>query len=289
MKLHLLSPDPRCLTMGCVFETDNKHYLVIDGGLDESAGSASAGYLMEELRRITGRWRPFIDAWIFTHPHSDHINEFSRICEQYSDVDFGVRNLYFHFPDGDFAASESEGRTTLPRFRRAVNRLFHDETAFDTYPSVRVGDTFELDGLRVEFLRVSDENLTDNPLNNSSLVFRITAEGQTYLFLGDLGAEGGDQLAAMYGEALASDVCQMAHHGQWAVRSSLYDLIAPKICLFFTPQWVWDNVGPDGPGTGKFEVRETLRWPAVAPARHIVTCLTGACTLELPIPDTEAR
>ena len=100
------------------------------------------------------------------------------------------------------------------RFRQAYCRFHRDDTPYDRRRPVCRGDVFDLDDIHIEILRVPNENITANAINNSSIVFRLTAKGQTWLFLGDLGVEGGNELAANYGDTLKCDICQMAHHGQ---------------------------------------------------------------------------
>ena len=34
----------------------------------------------------------------------------------------------------------------------------------------------------------------------------------------------------------------MAHHGQDGVEMDVYRVIKPEICLWPTPDWLWDNV-----------------------------------------------
>ncbi len=159
-----------------------------------------------------------------------------------------------------------------------------DPTAYDHYPKVCVGDTLVIDEVEIEFLSVPNENILVNCVNNHSVVFMMTVPGQKLLFLGDLGKEGGDMLAAAYGDKLKCDVVQMAHHGQCGVGENVYALANAKICLFPTPQWVWENWGAHRePGTGPFRIAETLSYPSVAKAKHIVAWQDGAKEHPLPI------
>ena len=155
--------------------------------------------------------------------------------------------------------------------------------AFARHTPVCVGDRFELDGIEVEFLRVPNENIIQNPVNNTSIVFRVKAAGQTWLFLGDLGVEGGNELAAMYGDALKCDICQLAHHGQTGVGENVYDLAAPDFCICTAPKWSWENLGRSGPGTGPFRCAETMAMPSIARATTTVVYMDGTRELELPL------
>ena len=272
--------------MGFVFVTDSGKTLVIDGGMDDPPGAEKkyAGYLFSELQRITGKGRPYIDAWIFTHIHSDHVGEFCRMTETLNS-EFGVRNFYFHFPSEEFAEKYFSGEDLFwfRRFRKAYNAFFYDDMAFARHTPVCVGQRIELDGLEVEFLRVPNENILPNPVNNTSIVFRLKAAGQSWLFLGDLGIEGGNELASMYGKGLACDICQLSHHGQKGVGENVYDLAAPTLCINNAPQWSWENLGRGGPGTGPFRCAETAAMPAVARAKQMLVFQDGTRELTLPL------
>ena len=46
----------------------------------------------------------------------------------------------------------------------------------------------------------------------------------------------------------------MAHHGQNGVEENVYEAIQPSVCLWPTPQWLWDNEG------GSYTTPETKAW-----------------------------
>jgi len=71
--------------------------------------------------------------------------------------------------------------------------------------------------------------------NATSLIFRITAMGQTFMFLGDADPTSIGILAAKYGAALKSDVVQVAHHGYYGGTKEGYDLIDAPIVLWPVP------------------------------------------------------
>ena len=61
-----------------------------------------------------------------------------------------------------------------------------------------------------------------------------------FLFLGDLGVEGGEELLSLNKEAIKNmDYVQMAHHGQAGVNEDVYQVIDPKYCLWPTTDWLW--------------------------------------------------
>jgi hypothetical protein len=82
----------------------------------------------------------------------------------------------------------------------------------------------------------------------------MTIGEQKVLFLNDLGAIGGRRLLATYGDALKSDIVQMAHHGQGGVNKDVYDAIDAQVHLWPTPLWVWKNEN------GTYQIDEVRKW-----------------------------
>ena len=123
-------------------------------------------------------------------------------------------------------------------------------------------DRFVIDDMTFQVLRVPDLQITANAVNNSSVVFRLTVDkGRSVLFTGDLGEEAGDTLLkALPPEDIRADVVQMAHHGQYGVNKAFYAAVAPRVCLWPTPNWLWENDSGGGRNSGPWQTLETRRW-----------------------------
>ena len=52
----------------------------------------------------------------------------------------------------------------------------------------------------------------------------------------------------------------MAHHGHSGATKELYTVVSPKICLWPTPAWLWDNDPGTGYNTGNWKTIETRKW-----------------------------
>ena len=142
------------------------------------------------------------------------------------------------------------------------------------YTKFEVGDAFSFGEASFHVLRVHDPSfdLKKNYVNNSSAVFRLDTPKKRVLFLGDLGARGGELLMeALPAEEFYADYTQMAHHGQKGVNRAFYEYVKPRRCIWPTPEKIWDNVGEDGVGTGKWDTAETRKWmDEMGVAEHIV-------------------
>ena len=93
------------------------------------------------------------------------------------------------------------------------------------------------------------------------MVIKMYVNNKSILFLGDTGIESSQKLIENQSEnKLKSNIVQMAHHGQSGASEELYQIIKPEICLWPTPDWLWDNNAGEGINTGNWKTLETRSW-----------------------------
>ena len=92
------------------------------------------------------------------------------------------------------------------------------------------------------------------------MVTKFYIGGKTLLILGDTGINSSQKLLNKQKEKLKSDIVQMAHHGQSGATEELYKVVNPKICLWTTPEWLWNNDAGEGLNTGPWKTFETRKW-----------------------------
>lgn len=248
-EIHMLAPVGMRQMNSFIITTEDGHVIVVDGGFREDAAK-----LLDNLRRLSGREVPHIDAWVLSHAHCDHIDAFMEIMEHTPEA-VTVEKVYCHFPSIQFIQrGESWEAHTVEEFYALLPR-FADKLCV-----VSVGDHYEIGEAAIDVLYTADPAYTNNTINNSSMVFRLTLGTKKVLFLGDLGVEAGKKLFSQYGDALKSDYVQMAHHGQGGVGRDVYAAIAPRGCLWCTPQWLWDNDIGKGYNTHVWRTVETRGW-----------------------------
>lgn len=212
--------------MSYVIECDDGSIVVVDGGMHVDAAS-----LVEHLKKYTGKERPRVDLWIFTHPHADHTFCFIEASKSFKD-DLEVKRVYCNFAEDEF----------FERIQPSVvgeNKAFFDGVkAFGAEHTVaQRGDRFKFGSVEIEVLYTySDlppiEQCPHINTNNTSTVFRLYCKGQSVLFLGDVEREGNNVMIGLYGDKLKSDVCQVAHHGCYSSTCEFYDLVKPEILLW---------------------------------------------------------
>ena len=246
-RMTMLANQSASQMMSFILESKGGSMIVVDGGTPDDAG-----HLADTLRAKGGHVR----AWFITHPHSDHVGALTEILNN-PDSGITIDNIYYSFTDLDWYHQNEEYRADM--VEKAVQAL-------QTLPADKLhGDIVKGQVITVDDVTVTVMNLPylyeHNSINNSSVAYKVLMDGKTILFLGDLGAEAGNQLLADCGaEALKADVVQMAHHGQYGVTKEVYEAIRPEICMWPTPGWLWDNDNGGGPGSGPWFTHETIQW-----------------------------
>ncbi len=267
--------------MSYIIQTREGKIIVIDGGCPTE--DLDGNYLFAYLQNITGESKPHIDAWFLTHPHLDHFGGFLSVAARHS-KEITVDAVYHRFPTIaeaekylykiDMAGFQkyvdkvvshtaklktADGKTTPlisvnSRHSGKCNSAFDfDEVHIDILLTVedvywgadnisgKYTGNLEVNG-KVYNMTVA-EMLAYN-LNETSLVFRLTFNGKTVLFLGD-GTTATEIMLKYYHNLnakdsskyynLTSDIVEVSHHGVQAMGSEIYDLINPDSALWCIP------------------------------------------------------
>ncbi len=243
--------------MNCYVIRTDAGIIVIDGG---NAGDGPY------LKGFLGALGDHVSHWFISHPHSDHLDAVTAILRDPGRLKVDV--IHGSFPAREWIARyEPDAETTLISF----NEVVRDKSL--PYREHELGETISFGGLRFEILGVKNPELTANPINNSSVVMRMTGGGKTVLFTGDLGVEGGNKLLnSGFGNRLRADWVQMAHHGQNGVTEEFYRAVRPAVCLWPTPDWLWDNDNGGGKGSGPWATLKVRAWmDALGVKKHYVS------------------
>ena len=264
--------------MSYVIITKEGNCIVIDGG-----NTGDSDYLLQFIKEKTKQKKPVIDAWFFSHVHSDHVNGFIRLVEMNRD-EFTVKKVLYNFPRREFINRYDYSNATvgtLDSFNNAIEKLKDTEVV-----TLQKGDKFSVGSAEFEVLLVQDEEAgfmkNSNVVNNSNAIFRMTVEGQTVLFLGDAGVEQGNALLEEYGDELKSDMVQMAHHGQNGVNENVYKAINPRVCLWPTPDWLYDNNNGGGYDSGPWKTIVVREWMEDLGVKHHFVDKDGLHEIKFP-------
>ncbi len=233
--------------MSYVIRTSGGKLIVIDGGV-----TGDAAYLKGFLAAMGNE----VEAWIISHAHDDHFGALIPLLGQ-PDAPH-IKTLYGSLPDWDWIKKYGYGDQDINPYAEFLEAL---RKANLHITELAPGADFQIDGVRMEVFGVRNLEITQNAINNSSLVWRMSDGGKSILFLADLGVEGGQKLLkSPYASRLHADYLQMAHHGQNGVDEAFYRAVNPSYCIWPTPLWLWDNDSGKGKGSGPWQTLEVRAW-----------------------------
>ena len=262
--------------MSYVIRTENGKLIVIDGGNTEDAYS-----LLDFLYTLTNGEKPTVDCWFITHSHTDHADALGEIMRNNKEK-INVKQVFWHLIDDGFF-----NRVTAPAYAKESTDIIESVLGDDVHVT-QVGDQITVDGISFEIIYVSEDKFEHDLINNTSMAFIMTAEGQKVLFLGDLGELAGNRVLEMHSaEKLKCDIVQMAHHGQDGVNFDFYKAVKPKMCLWTTPKWLWDNDAGLGYNTHTFKTVITQGWMRELGVKHHIKEYEGTQEIVLPFDFSE--
>lgn len=224
-----------------VVQTAGGKVIVMDGGF-----AAEKDYLRGFIDALGGK----VDAWIISHPHDDHITALIALLENPNGLKI-ERVYHSRFPDVLIDAESAE----TAAITRELYSLLDNATDIEVI-DCHCGDEFEIDGVNFKILSEKNPEMANrNPYNNSSMALKMWDWKKSFIFLGDLGAEGGEKLLnSEYAKDLECDYLQMAHHGQDGCDKHFYESVKFRACLWPSPKWVYNAP------LGRLKTAEVREW-----------------------------
>ncbi|HOX59093.1 MAG TPA: MBL fold metallo-hydrolase [Candidatus Paceibacterota bacterium] len=233
--------------MSYVLRTVGGKVIVLDGGT-----SGDAAYLKGFLAALGNE----VEAWFITHAHDDHFGALTQLAGDKEAP--RIKKIYGSLPTLEWVAATGYGAQDAKPYEQFLETL---RKANQPILELSPGQEMVMDRLRFEVLGVRNLEITNNAINNSSLVLRVSDKAKSVLFTADLGVEGGRKLLnSPLAGRLRADYVQMAHHGQTGVDEAFYRAVRPTACLWPTPLWLWDNDSGKGKGSGPWQTLEVRAW-----------------------------
>lgn len=208
----------------------DKGLIVIDGGWTEDA---------DYVREIINSYGNIIDAWILTHPHQDHIGAFNTIYPDLQNIE--IKTIY--------TVDMASPKTCKKRAKWDSVDAYKDFLALNI-PEIHYlysGDSLKICDLTFDIYNTYDDHvkeLSRDYLNDGSMMFKVTAESESFLFCSDVGTAMNDELLKRWNENLKADYLQMGHHGYGGLNDDFYQMVNPEIAFFDAPDWLmYDTTG----------------------------------------------
>lgn len=231
-----------------IIKTKNGKVIAVDGGWYDQT---------EELLKALSLVGNHVDMWFLTHDHCDHFGAMISVMTEHKEI--SVDKIYSNSTK-NAAVLESFSSNEMAEYEEWIK---FEESTDIPIERLSLGEKLSLDGVEIEVLGVNNTDILVNNPNNQSVVLRFCEDDFSFVFLGDLGIEGGNKLIESVGEKLKSTAVQMAHHGQAGVSKEVYEKISPQYAFWPTPDWLWENnlyCGGGLPGSGHFQTPQTIEW-----------------------------
>lgn len=248
-----------------VMRTNKGRIIVMDGGMPQEAP-----FIRGFIDALGGE----VEAWIISHPHSDHMGALSALLPDLQHLK--IKQIYHSRLAENLIDKDEE---------QNLCREFYDRLEKSGIPIKDIqepGQIIHFDEMNLQILSVQNPEFEMNAYNNSSMIMRVWDKRKSVLFLGDAGVEcGNNVLQGPYGHRLDSEYIQMAHHGQNGCSQQFYKSVKFRVCLWPTPIWVWNNDAGKGFNTANLKTVETRHWmDELGIKEHHVTCLEGMWRLD---------
>lgn len=243
----LANHDSTAQNLSVIIETGEGGLIVVDGGWTDNSA-----YLLNQIKQKGGH----VQAWLITHPHSDHVGALADILYNHSG-EITIDGIYYSYLEDSWYQEKEPGAFESVNyfknaFAQAPQEILHG--------NIVAGQVIEAGPAKIQVLNQAYKTTSDF-VNNSSVAYLVSLNGTNVVFLGDMALAGGSQLMADVDlRALGCDMVQMAHHGQNGVGYEVYKALKPKVCLWPTPQWLWDNDNGGGYNSGTWTTLETRNW-----------------------------
>lgn len=200
------------------------HLIIVDGGWVTDA---------EYVRQVITSLGKHVDAWIISHPHRDHAGAFVEL----------YKNL------GDITIDKVYAVDMAPIDLCLENAPWDETEVYEQWVQLEIpqleyvypGDKLKVASLELEIFNAYGDyvdEISNDLLNDGSMLFKVTANEESMLFCSDVGKRMSEHLLKTYGDALKADYIQMGHHGNGGLNSEFYEHIEAKVAFFDSPEWL---------------------------------------------------
>ena len=249
-KVICLSNRSRERMSSAVFVSPSGRVAVVDGGFYEDG---------ENLRTVLEGLGGKVDFWFLTHAHCDHFGALVSLVERGAVLGrLEIRKLLYSFPSDDWLEKAEPRRFGhVRRFNAAVEKI-RGRVPVEAQSKDSV---YDLGGdWRFTVLNDFSIGLKSPNINDTSVCLSLDANGRKWLVPGDIGLRVCGTLTDGLGSRLEHEFVFMAHHGQNGGDKRFYAAVKAKTAIWPTTDWLWENDGGQGPGSGPFKTNYTKCW-----------------------------
>ena len=189
-----------------VFRLEDGRFIIVDSG----ATVKSVNLLYRTLQKLhVNEGKITVAAWILTHPHGDHTGGFQYLSTTALKNQIVVENIIHHF------ASDAQHEAIKTAGTSANARLAMKRFSAANIIKAHSGQVIQAGGAEVEmlFTYADMEPMMLDQMNTTSLILRVTVQGNSVMVLADTTSRAINHIYKVYGNYLKGDMVQLAHHG----------------------------------------------------------------------------
>ena len=197
-----------------IMKLSNGRAIVIDGGFNYATNADNLYNALAKLEIAKNAADKYIiEAWIFSHGHSDHNGIMNSFGEKYASKT-EVNYILYQLPTNKAISGTGAGVAGEAAFHELCKKTFPDATYILPHANLKYyfGNA-AIDVLYTPDLIWSPSNRLPD-YNDTSIVTRWNAGGTAFLSFGDAGEIPATALWKYYGvSAFKSSILQITHHG----------------------------------------------------------------------------
>lgn len=209
-----------------IFRMEDGRFVIVDGG---GMADETVSLIYDNLYELAvDKDNIVIAAWMLTHAHGDHVGGFTMFTNSARQKQVTVQNIIHHFCTNEqYANCNDAGRAAETR---PLMRSYKGANVIKAH----AGQVLKIGGAEIEILCTPGElePYTMQDHNTSSVIFRVTANDNSVMILGDASYITCSFLVKHYGEYLKSDMVQLSHHGYAGGTVALYDKVLADVVLW---------------------------------------------------------
>lgn len=229
-RLHIVAPD---LTVeGIPGKSGDLMLIIFPGGKTMLIDTGAPNNCEPVMTFIKAMEISHLDWLVITHPHADHIGNACEIARYIYEGMGGDIGEYL-YTGLEFKNVERTLTEYLTAHAAKINR------------NVRAGDAMNVDGVEISIFNPTDEDVTnadlaDAGVNNTSIGMKFIFGKSTFLTSGDLYASKEIAVAEKYGDFLRADIMKANHHTAFTSTTDEWlAAVSPKMILSLSDDSGW--------------------------------------------------
>lgn len=230
-----------------VIQLKNGHFIISDGGLQSRNDSlCDTKILMEYLQKLTPEGeKPIVDAWIFSHLHSDHCGVIFDFADGLVDADeLLVEGIYYNEPNEEVFQLDKLAFVEKEKIAKAAELL---KTTSGEHPDIyrlQTGQRYYFNDITMDVVLSQEQhprseyeslecpnNQEKVNFNESSTLCMFTIEGQKVFFTGDADKGLMDCLMRVYDKDYLTMTAMTTPHHSWNPYQRFVEYITTDVVI----------------------------------------------------------